>query len=88
MFNSVARITKSLSKMVSKLEAHAAKMHEKGERLLADIEITTAKHERQLAAALEAHEAHLTKLATKRLDAFVERDKATAVAAKVTALVG
>jgi acetolactate synthase small subunit len=86
-FNSVTRITKALDKMIDRLHAHAIKMEAKGERLLVDIELRTAAHERKLAAAILAHEDHLTKLATKRLDSFVERDKALAVAEKVSALV-
>ncbi|RUX95945.1 hypothetical protein [Mesorhizobium sp. M7D.F.Ca.US.004.01.2.1] len=88
MFNSVSKITKALNKMVDKLHAHAIKQEAKTERLAVDIEISTAAHERKVAAAIAAHEAHLTKLATKRLDAFGERDRALQVAEKVSALVG
>ncbi len=86
-FNSFAHIIKNLDKMVDKLHAHAIKMDERGERVLADIELSVAAHERKLAEALKAHEARLQKLAAKRLDAFTERDKALNTADKVSALV-
>jgi NMD protein affecting ribosome stability and mRNA decay len=87
MFNSVSKITKALDKMIDKLHAHATKQEAKTERLGVDIELSTAAHERKLADAIKAHEAHLQKLATKRLDAFSERDRALLVAEKVSALV-
>jgi ABC-type phosphate transport system auxiliary subunit len=74
--SSVSSITKGLSKMASRLEAHRQAMDGKVDRTKADIEAENHRHQQ----ALDTHQQAINA-------AVSERDRAEAVAGKIRALI-